>query len=59
MDWKKKTLLIGAGIGLITGIAASWLMIRHAEQNNEEVKLDRQQAAKIGMTVYQVLKKIV
>lgn len=57
-DWKTVTLTIGGAVGLITGLAAAYLIIKNREQNGEPLKLTKDQGAKIGMGIVSFLKMI-
>lgn len=57
-DWKTLTLLIGGGIGLISGLAAAYLLIKKQEESGRVLKLTSGEGAKIGMGIVSLLKMI-
>ncbi len=57
-QWKTTTLLVGGAIGLLTGLAAAYLLIRNTDENSEPLKLTSGEGAKIGMGVVTLLKMI-
>lgn len=58
MDWKKKTRIVGAIIGIATGIIVAQVMISNAEEKNETVQLNAKNGAKIGMAVLNMAKQL-
>ncbi len=58
MDWKKKTYLYGALLGLAAGLLTARMMINDAEKNNSEVTMDLEKGAKIGMEVLNTVRKL-
>ncbi|HNY93989.1 MAG TPA: hypothetical protein PKX80_10585 [Flexilinea sp.] len=56
-NWKRNTLLIGAGIGLLAGLLSAYLRIRKAESNNEIITFKAKDTAKIGTAVFDFMKK--
>ena len=56
--WKTKTLLIGAGIGLVVGILAALIFIQRAETNEAHPKLAARDGVMVGIGVLGVLRSI-
>ncbi len=56
-NWKTKTLLVGAGIGLICGLFVTWMRIRQAESKNQTLHLGEKETAEIGLAVLDFLRK--
>lgn len=50
--------LIGGAIGLLTGLAAVYLIVKNEEATGESLKLTSSSGAKIGMGVVTLLKLI-
>jgi LPXTG-motif cell wall-anchored protein len=57
-NWKTNVLMIGGLIGLLTGIAASFLFIKKREQSDGDLKISSGEGMKIGMGVVTLLKMI-
>jgi hypothetical protein len=57
-DWKAITFITGGAIGLITGLAAAYLIIKQREETGESLKLTSGAGAKIGMGIVTLLKTI-
>lgn len=57
-NWKTITLLIGGGIGLISGLTAAYLFIKKQEESGHSLKLSTGEGAKIGMGIVTLLKMI-
>ena len=57
-DWKNKVIILGAIIGLLTGVGAAYLYIKKAEELPERPKLTTGDGMKIGMGLVGVLKLI-
>lgn len=57
-DWKTITLLIGGGIGLVSGLAAAYLIIKKQEETGKSMRLTSGDGAKIGMGIVSLLKMI-
>lgn len=55
---KTLTLIIGAAVGLLTGLAAAYLLIKQQEQNGQGLKLTSRDGVKIGMNTLSLLKMI-
>jgi len=55
-NWKTKTLLIGAGAGLLAGIAAAMVIIQNADEKEEPPKLKAGDGVQVGLGVLGVLR---
>ncbi len=56
--WKRNALILGAVLGLISGVLAAYLLIQRAEQSQSQVKLTAQDGVKVGISVLSVLRQI-
>jgi len=56
--WKTKTLLIGAGVGLVLGILAGLIFIQRAELNEAQPKIAAKDGVMLGIGVLGVLRSI-
>jgi len=57
-NWKLKTLLLGAGIGTVTGLIASLIIVQRAEQTNSKPELTAGDGVKVGLGLLSVLRQI-
>lgn len=57
-NWKPLTFLIGGSIGLLTGLAAAYLVVKKQEEGGETLRLTSGEGAKIGMGIVTLLKMI-
>ena len=57
-DWKTKTLLISAGLGLAAGLAAALIIIQSAEEKEDSPQLKAGDGVKVGLGVLGVLRLI-
>ena len=55
---KSSTILFGALIGAVTGLAAAVLLTRRAEQNERETALTTGEGLKLGVLVFGLLRAI-
>ncbi|NMB93032.1 MAG: hypothetical protein GYA26_02340 [Flexilinea flocculi] len=58
-NWKLKTLLLGAGIGLFTGLIMAYIKIQRAESKHEMIQFNSKDTAKVGLAVVEILKKLI
>jgi hypothetical protein len=57
-DWKKKVMIIGAAVGLLTGLGAAYLYIQRADEMAEKPKLTSGEGMKLGLGLVGILKMI-
>ncbi len=58
MENNRKTLVIGALIGAVTGLFAALLLNRRAEKNESETALTTGEGLKLGVLVFGLLRAI-
>lgn len=58
MDWKTRTLLIGAVAGLLTGLAGGYILIQRAEAMNHTPKISAGDGVKMGLGVLGLLRLV-
>lgn len=58
MENKRKTLVMGALIGGVTGLFAALLLNRRAENNESETALTTGEGLKLGVLVFGLLRAI-
>lgn len=56
MNWKTKTLLIGASVGAATGIMAAFIIMQRADQNETKPQITAGDGVKVGLGVLGVLR---
>jgi hypothetical protein len=57
-NWKVVTLVIGGLIGLLSGLAGAYLVIRQQEKTGQPLKLTSGEGARIGMGILALLKQV-
>ena len=57
-DWKTNTLIVGAMLGLLSGLLASFLLVRRAEKSGKELTLSSGEGFRLGMLVLGLLREI-
>jgi hypothetical protein len=60
-SWKAVSLLAGGAVGLVTGLAAAYMYVRTAEENNTEgkpVKIETSDAFTIGLATVALVRQI-
>jgi hypothetical protein len=60
-NWKATTLLAGGVLGLVTGIAAAYMYVRTAEENNTEkmpARVEPADAFKLGLAAVALVRQI-
>jgi len=57
-NWKLKTLLLGVGLGAVTGLIASLIIVQKAEQTESRPELSAGDGVKVGLGVLTLLRQI-
>ncbi len=57
-NWKTKTILLGAGIGALTGLVASYILVQRAEKTETRPEITTGDGVKIGLSLLGVLRMI-
>jgi hypothetical protein len=57
-NWKMITLLIGAAIGLVSGLIAAYVIIQRAEEEEQHPRMSAGDGVKVGIGVLGVLRTI-
>lgn len=57
-NWKTLVLVIGGAAGLLTGLAAAFILIRKREANEGQLSINSGEGLKIGMGIVGLLKQI-
>ena len=58
MDWKTRTLLIGAVVGLLTGLAGGYIVVQRAEAMNHTPQITAGDGVKVGLSVLGLLRLV-
>jgi len=58
MNWKNKTMTIGAIAGILLGLAAAYIVIQRAEKENTVPQITAGDGVKVGLGVLGVLRLI-
>ena len=57
-NWKTLALVIGGAAGLLTGLAAAFILIRKREAGEGQLSINSGEGLKIGMGIVGLLKQI-
>lgn len=58
LDWKPKTILVGAIIGAVTGVVAAMILIQRAEKQETQPQLSAGEGVKLGLGVLGLLRLV-
>jgi hypothetical protein len=58
IDWKTRVLIIGALVGAITGVAASYIMVQQAEKQQKQMQVTPGDGVKLGLGVLTLLRLV-
>ena len=58
-QWKYNALAIGAIVGMVIGLGTAYLQVRDAEKNHQVVSYDMRSTAKFGLTLFDLIKRII
>ncbi len=57
-NWKTKALLIGAGVGLLAGLGAAYMLVQRAEKEGGRPELSAGEGVKLGLLVLGLLRQV-
>jgi len=57
-NWKAKTIILGALLGALTGVAAAYIIVSQSEEVKEKPRLSPGQGVKLGLGVLGLLRLI-
>jgi hypothetical protein len=57
-NWKTRTLLMGAVVGLLVGVAAAYLMVQRAEDEHTTPQLQAKEGIKLGVLLFGLLREV-
>jgi hypothetical protein len=58
LNWKTKTLIIGGVFGVISGLLAAYLVVRRAEDNQDQAKLSPAEGIQLGLGLLGLMRLI-
>lgn len=58
MNWRNKTLIIGAVMGVLVGLAGAYIVIQRAEELNNLPEVTPADGVKVGLGVLGVLRLV-
>lgn len=57
-NWKTKTLLIGAAVGLLAGLGAAYMLVQRSEKSGTAPELSAGEGVKLGLLVLGLLRQV-
>ncbi|MEK6223179.1 MAG: hypothetical protein N2D54_13115 [Chloroflexota bacterium] len=57
-NWKRNSILVGGIIGAVIGVSAARMLVREAEENENEKALTTGKGLQIGMLILGLLRQI-
>lgn len=57
-SWSGQVLVIGAAVGLLTGLGAAYLLIQRAKRRAEAPNLNATEGIKLGLLVFGLLRQV-
>jgi len=57
-SWTGQVLVIGAAVGLLTGLGAAYLLIQRAKRRAESPNLNATEGIKLGLLVFGLLRQV-
>jgi hypothetical protein len=57
-NWKMITLIIGAVVGVISGLVAAYIFIQRAEEEQSRPRLSAGEGVRVGLGVLTVLRSV-
>jgi hypothetical protein len=58
MNWKTRVMILGGVLGLLSGLAAAYLMVQKAERENTEPQLNAKEGVKLGVLLFGLLREV-
>lgn len=58
MNWKTRVMILGGLLGLLSGLAAAYLMVQRAERENTEPQLNAKEGVKLGVLLFGLLREV-
>jgi len=57
-NWKTKALLVGAGVGLLAGLGAAYMLVQRAERDGGRPEMSAGEGVKLGLLVLGLLRQV-
>jgi len=58
MNWKTRTLIIGAIAGVLAGLGAAYILIQRAEKSDDQARLTAGEGVQLGLGVLGLLRLV-
>ena len=58
LNWKTRVMILGGVLGLLSGLAAAYLMVQKAERENTEPQLNAKEGVKLGVLLFGLLREV-
>ena len=56
-NWKRKTLIYGGLIGLVSGLLSAFFRIKRAEENHKTIRFSSKDTLKLGSSVFDLINR--
>ena len=56
--WKTKALIVGAGMGLLVGVGAAYLLVQRAEKEGQPPTISAGEGVRLGVIVFGLLRQV-
>jgi hypothetical protein len=57
-SWTGQVLIIGAAVGILTGLGAAYLLVQRAKRRAEPPNLNATEGIKLGLLVFGLLRQV-
>lgn len=57
-NWKTTTLVVGALVGALAGVAAALVLVRRSERHGEQLSVSTGEGLRIGLLVMGLLREV-
>ena len=58
INWKTRVMILGGVLGLLSGLAAGYLLVQRAERENTEPQLNAKEGVKLGVLLFGLLREV-
>jgi hypothetical protein len=57
-NWKAQTLIIGAALGAVVGLAGAYLLVQQAEKEGRAPRVSAGEGVKLGVLLFGLLRQV-